>query len=256
MTAPAFLERLRAWSAHRFLTRLHRFGHRLPLELRAVLPARILVVAPHMDDAEIACGGTLVLHQRAGSTIGVLYTTDSGSTDGHALPAAEIRRVRRAEAERSAQRLGVEILAVADFPDGRLSLHETAAAAFVADWLARWKPEKIFCPFPADNHRDHQATTAAVSLAVERTGWRGDVWCYEVWTPLWPNVAIDISKVQAEKAAAIAVYASQTNGMPYTDAALGLNRFRGLRVGVEAAEAFHVGSEKHFRELCRSLFSV
>jgi N-acetylglucosamine malate deacetylase 1 len=250
------LKRFRGWSTHRFLMRLHRVTHRLPLDLRPIAPARILVVAPHMDDAEIACGGTLVLHRRAGSTIGVLYTTDSGNTDGQKLPAEELRRLRKSEAERSAAELGAEILAVAQFPDGHLSLHEAAAAGFVAEWLRTWKPEQIFCPFPADNHRDHQATTAAVALGVEQAGWRGEVWCYEVWSPLWPNVAIDISKVQAEKARVIACYASQTNGMPYADAALGLNRFRGLRVGVEAAEAFHVSSAEGFRELCRPLFQV
>jgi LmbE family N-acetylglucosaminyl deacetylase len=256
MIGSAFLRRLRSWSARRFLSRVHRVTHRMQVELRTVARSRVLIVAPHMDDAEIGCGGTLVLHGRAGSELGILYTTDSGNTDGQKLSAEELRRLRRSEAERSAKRLGVEILAVADFPDGALSRHETALADLIADWLRRWKPEQLFCPFPADNHRDHQATTAAVALALERSGWRGEVWCFEVWTALWPNVAIDISKVQAEKAEAIACYASQTAAMPYAEAALGLNRFRGLRVGVESAEAFHVGTADAFRELCAPLFRL
>ena len=229
--------------------------HRMPLELRAVARSRVLVVAPHMDDAEIACGGTLALHGRAGSAIGVLYATDSGNTDGQTLSADERKRIRRSEAERSARELGAEIVAVGSFPDGSLSLHEDAAAAFVADAIARWKPEQVFCPFPADNHRDHQSTAAVVSIALERIGWRGEVWCYEVWSALWPNVAVDITGVQSEKLRAIACYTSQ-NGMPYADAALGLNRFRGLRVGVAAAEAFHVSSACDFRKLCGPLFEI
>jgi LmbE family N-acetylglucosaminyl deacetylase len=255
MIGSSLFRRFRVATSRRFLARLQRVTHRMPLELRAVARSRVLVVAPHMDDAEIACGGTLVLHGRAGSVLGVLYVTDSGNTDGHKLSGDELKKIRRSEAERSARELGVEIVGVGAFPDGYLSLHEDAAAAFVADAVARWKPEQVFCPFPADNHRDHQSTAAVVSLALERAGWRGDVWCYEVWTALWPNVAVDITNVQAAKARAIACYASQ-NGMPYADAALGLNRFRGLRVGVEAAEAFHVSSAEDFRKLCGPLFEV
>jgi len=251
-----FLRRFRGWSAKRFLTRLHRITHRLPLELREVASSRILVVAPHMDDAEISCGGTLILHGRAGSELGVVYTTDSGNAEGASIPGEELKRLRRAEAEEAARKTGVRILGVAGFPDGNLSNHEGALAKVLAEWFRSWKPEQIFCPFPADNHRDHQSTSAAVALALEISGWRGNVWCYEVWSPLWPNVAVDITKVQGEKSRAIACYGSQTNGMPHAEAALGLNRYRGLRVGVEAAEAFHVCSAEDYRKLCRSLFQV
>ena len=255
MIGSSLFRRLRVATTRRFLARLHRVTHRMPLELRPVARSRVLFVAPHMDDVEIACGGTLVLHGRAKSALGVLYVTDSGDTDGQRLSADEVRRIRRSEAERSAREVGAEIVAVGTFPDGHLSLHEDAAAAFVAETIARWKPEQIFCPFPADNHRDHQSTAAVVALALESTGWRGEVWCYEVWSALWPNVAVDISGVREEKARAIASYASQ-NGMPYAEAALGLNRFRGLRVGVAAAEAFHVSSADDFRKLCGPLFEV
>jgi LmbE family N-acetylglucosaminyl deacetylase len=255
MIGSSLLRRFRVATSRRFLARLQRVTHRMPVELRTVARSRVLVVAPHMDDAEIACGGTLVLHGRAKSALGVLYVTDSGNTDGQTLSGDELKRIRRGEAEASARTLGVEIVAVGTFPDGSLSLHEEAAAAFVAETIARWKPEQIFCPFPADNHRDHQSTAAVVALALEKSGWRGEVWCYEVWSALWPNVAIDISEVQAEKTRAIGCYASQ-NGMPYADAALGLNRFRGLRVGVPAAEAFHVSSADDFRKLCGPLFEV
>jgi LmbE family N-acetylglucosaminyl deacetylase len=254
MAEHGLVRRLRAWTAHRFLTRVHRITHRLPLELRAVARSRVLVVAPHMDDAEVACGGTLALHRRVGSEVGVLYTTDSGGAGGQALPAEPLRRVRRAEAEEAARRLGLEILEVGSFPDGSLSLHEDASAERVAHWLERRRPELVFCPFPADNHRDHQSTAAAVALAIGSSGWRGEVWCYEVWSALWPNVAVDVTSVLDEKSAAIACYASQTATMPYAEAALGLNRFRGLRVGVAAAEAFHASPAGEYRRLCRELF--
>jgi len=254
--APRLLRRLRAWSAHRFLARVYRVTHRLPLELRRVSRARVLVVAPHMDDAEIACGGTLALHKEAGSEVGILYTTDSGGGEGEGPAAASLRRTRRAEAERAASLLGIEILEVAGFPDGSLSLHEEDLAKLLADRIEAWHPEQVFCPFPADNHRDHQATAGAVSIALGRLRWRGEVWCYEVWSPLWPNVAVDISAVLDLKSQAISCYGSQTSGLPYLDAALGLNRFRGLRVGVPAAEAFHVCPAGAYPDLCRPLFEV
>src|SRR3954462_7974852 len=101
MQRPMFLDSVLERTATRFLRRIHRLTHRMPVRLRAVEKQRVLVVAPHADDEAIAIGGTLAPHQRAGSEVLTLFVT----TDA---PAADGTVVRKREAERVARLLGFE----------------------------------------------------------------------------------------------------------------------------------------------------
>jgi LmbE family N-acetylglucosaminyl deacetylase len=255
MRKTGLVGRICQWGARRFLARLHRLTHRMPVELREVQRARVLVVAPHLDDEVIAPGGTLLLHRQAGSTVGVIFTSDSAGDPSQTGTASETA-IRKREAEQAARIVGLEILKFLDYPDGQLSRCEAAMARDLAVLVRDWKPEQIFCPFPGDHHRDHQATTAAVAEAIRQTGWDGEVWCYEVWSTLWPNRAVDISAVVEKKREAIRCYASQVANMSYVEAALGLNRYRGLRVHVDYAEGFYVCPAGEFLALAQTLFEV
>ncbi len=209
----------------------------MPVTLREVEAAKVLVVAPHMDDELIGPGGTLVLHRDRGSNIHVVFCAKG--TD-------ETDAVRRSEANQVAKRMGLE----ADFlgfADGSLSLSETELAETLASKLQTLRPDIVFCPFPSDHHRDHTACAMAVAQAIRTTRFGGEIWAFEVWSPLWPNTAVDISEVADEKRELIGLYASQTAGLHYVDGTLGLNRYRGLKVYVPYAEAFFVS---HAREFC------
>jgi len=246
--APRFLDGLFERTATRFLRRIHRITHRLPVTLRTVSQSRVLVVAPHPDDEVIALGGNLALHQRAGSDVLCLYATlDAPGTDG-SIP-------RRAEAEQAASLLGFRAQFLA-LPDGALSLHEEELTRAIANAIDSFRPSLIYCPFPADQHRDHMSTAACTGAAARRTSYDGEVWCYEVWTSLWPNIGVDISSVVEAKRAAINCYRTQVAYVPYAEGALGLNRFRGLKLEVPYAEGFFACRLPAFTELCRTLAVV
>ena len=78
---------------------------------------------------------------------------------------------------------------------------------------------------------------------------------YEVWSTLWPNMAVDIGTVAVEKARLIRMYASQMGDRDYAAAVLGLNRYRGMQHRVELAEAFHRCDAAQFRALTACLDS-
>lgn len=237
------------WGARRLLGRLHRVTHRMPVELRAVQPGRTLIVAPHMDDEVIGPGGTLALLKGAGGAVGVVYASDSAGAKGGVSQTA----VRKEEAAACSRLMGFEILAFFDFADGDLSRCEDRIAARLREVIGSWKPTQIICPFLTDHHRDHAATASAVALALRESDWKGEVWGFEVWSTIWPNVVIDITSVVDKKKAGIACHASQSASMDYVDAALGLNRYRGLRVNVKYGEAFHVCSAAEFVQLASGL---
>lgn len=232
------LRRLRERTSLRLLRRLHRVTHRMTLLLRSVERARLLVVAPHMDDDVIGAGGTLLLHKRLGSDVTVVFCAAGATPD--------VDAVRRTEAHQAAAAMGFSRLEWLDLPDGSLSLHEPQMTTQLARLLRDQAPQQIFCPFVSDHHRDHAAVAQSVASAIRETGWEGEVWCFEVWSPLWPNVAVDISSVQTEKRRMIGIYVSQTAGLHYVDGILGLNSYRGLRVNVTHAEAFYACDAPRF----------
>jgi LmbE family N-acetylglucosaminyl deacetylase len=252
MAKTTLVRKLGRWGARRLLARLHRVTHRMPIELRQIEPGRVLVVAPHMDDEVIGPGGTLLLHKQTGSQLSVVFVSDSAGDPSQTGISSETTR-RKLEAQTAAEYVGFELVRFLDYADGKLSLRESRIAYDLAILLDEWQPTTIFCPFPTDHHRDHQATSAALATAIGRADWHGDVWGYEVWSTLWPNAAIDISEVVEKKRAAISCHASQVANMAYVEAALGLNRYRGLRVGVPFAEAFYVCGEADFIELTEEL---
>jgi LmbE family N-acetylglucosaminyl deacetylase len=225
---------LRHWGAKRLLRRLHRLTHRLPCTLRDVQRARVLVVAPHMDDEAIGAGGTLARHARAGSTADVVWCAAGASET--------TTRARKEEARVAAALLGLRQLHWLDRPDGRLSRHEPELARELARLVGELRPDQVFCPFPSDHHRDHTAVAVAVAEALATVRFRGEVWCYEIWSPLWPNAAVDITETVDVKRQAIQAHASQVAGLDYVEGAVGLNRYRGMRLYVPFAEAFFVCS--------------
>lgn len=252
MRKTGWFRRFCEWGARRLLGRLHRVTHRMPVELRTVQPGRVLIVAPHIDDEVIGPGGALALHKDAGSTIGVVYVSDSAG-DSAQTGSASQTAIRKQEAAACAKEMGFEIVGYLDFPDGNLSRHEDRIAARLSEIIATWKPTQIICPFLTDHHRDHEATASAVTLAIRHSGWSGEVWGFEVWSTLWPNVVIDITSVVERKKAGIACHVSQIQNMSYVEAALGLNRYRGLRVGVPFGEAFYVCSAAEWVKLASRL---
>jgi len=245
MQRPTFIDGILERTATRFLCRIHRITHRMPVKLRAIEKQRVLVVAPHPDDEVIGVGGNLALHQRLGSEVLTLFVT---------LDAPE-PVIRKAEAEHVARLLGFDHRFLG-FPDGSISLHEPALSRAISEEIRAFRPEIIYCPFPADHHRDHQSTAACTGAAVAETSYKGEIWCYEVWSCLWPNIGIDISSVVDIKREAINCYASQVAYVDYVEGTLGLNRHRGLKLGVDYVEALFGCDPGTFVNVCRTLALV
>ena len=240
---------IRAALARRFLIKLKRATHRSPPELFIPQAKRVLVVAPHMDDEVIACGGTLLQLIERGAEVHVVFASDSSTGAHDPAIAAELRSIRQQEALRVRDYAGFAGTAELGFPDGRLHDHEAELSTALASEFLRIEPDLIFCPFPGDGHSDHMSCSWATARAARLCRWKGWILAYEVWTTLWPNVAVDITSVAERKAEAIRLYASQVLDRDYAAGALGLNRYRGLSHSVAYAEAFYRSDLAGFERL-------
>ena len=128
---------------------------------------RVLVLAPHTDDGEFGCGGTIARLVDAGSD--VRYAAFSIATrslpDGFP-PDTLAREVREATAELgiAEAQLTVHDFEVRTFPDRRQDILEL----LIALW-DEWKPDAVLQPSVYDVHQDHQVVAAEGLRAFKRT---------------------------------------------------------------------------------------
>ena len=183
-----------------------------------------LVIAPHPDDEVLGCGGTVLKLTGGGAAVDVLL-----ATTGASVADIRMRSVRRREAERAAERLGVRRLVSWDMPDNTLGTRHEQASAALLRLLEEERYDAVFLPSPLEAHDDHAATARIFAQAQSQAPHDLPAcYAYEVWTPLIPNRFVDISDWVEMKRAALAEYSSQLELKDLVAPCLGLNAYRAL----------------------------
>ncbi len=192
---------------------------------------RIFVISPHTDDEILGPGGTLIKAIQNGAEIKTVYVAGESSS-----PAAK-------EALRVAERIGygTEFL---EFPLRNIPLG--SAASVLADCIKEFRPETIFLPFFLDDHDDHRRVNHVLleSFRAGKINLSIEVWGYQVYTVLPPNVIVDITDEKEEKAQALRLFESQMESRDWAHFSLGQNafnsRFLNRPKGARYVEAFFV----------------
>jgi len=200
---------------------------------------RVLVLAPHTDDGEFGCGGTMVRLVEAGVEVRyVAFSIATKSLPDGFPPDTLAREVKEATLELGipAGNLTVHDFDVRTFPERRQDILEL----LIEEW-EQWKPDAVFQPSLHDVHQDHQVIAAEGLRAFKRTTVLG----YEI---PWNNFDFSyqayfaLTEAQVErKVSALAKYASQQHRR-YSDPEYIRNvaRTHGINVNREYAEVFQV----------------
>lgn len=222
----------------------------------------VLVLAPHMDDETIGCGGTLALHAQRGARITVVFLTDgrNGSSEVNTLygeqrerKQQELIELRTTEARAALQRLGAHRMICLDAEDGALEKCDWAAEK-LRDVLLKQQPDLVYLPFYLEEHPDHRAASRVLLDAASGTSLQFQCMGYEVWTPLFPNCLVRIDATVEVKKQALREYASQLKQCDYLHASIGLNAHRSAGLinppGSSGgyAEAFYATPLPRYRE--------
>lgn len=126
-------------------------------------PLDVLAVAAHPDDAELGCGGTLLLHQKMGRRVGILDLTrgELGSRGSAEL--------RDKEARAAADFMGLHFRAQLGMSDGLFEATEDNLRSVVGA-LRYTCPRVILANAVSDRHPDHGRGAQLVARAVFLSG--------------------------------------------------------------------------------------
>ncbi len=202
---------------------------------------RALVLAPHTDDAELGCGGTLARLLEGGTEVhAMVFSTASDS-----LPEDKPPDTLKQEFFAAADVLGLdrERCYVYDYTVRRLSYSRQEVLEEMVRVRRSVEPDLVLLPSGHDLHQDHKVVHTEGLRAFKEVTVLG----YEL---PWNHISFDATAfVTLEprhleaKWNALQAYKSQFElGRPYFSRSFieGLARVRGTQVKVEIAEAFEV----------------
>ena len=199
------------------------------LDLQA-LSGTIAIVAPHMDDEALACGGLIAkLSQK--DRIHIIYATDGMKSPAPIIPgrdevSADLGRVRMQESIEAMKLLDIQThnLHFLCLPEARIRENVLRLRDLLRAKLQSIQPEHVFVPFRYDRHPDHLAVNHVVVSDFKQGIIRAQLveyFVYYRWR-LMPKrdirkyikpqflYRLDISDVARKKRQSLACFISQT----------------------------------------------
>jgi LmbE family N-acetylglucosaminyl deacetylase len=204
----------------------------------------VLIVAPHQDDEAIGCGGLIALKREKNVPVYIVFLTNGSNAPrpGTGITSADLVALRRTEANRAGEALGVDpsCISFLNWPDSTLDNLTDAEALRLVDQLSALLQShlirEVFVTHRRDCHSDHEAAYRLTRLAVLQSGLDIDLYQYSIWmlwsAPLFLRLRsrqlagarrLGIREVRRKKQCAIQAHHSQCLTLPHGF----LNRFRG-----------------------------
>jgi N-acetylglucosamine malate deacetylase 1 len=202
---------------------------------------KVLFLAPHTDDAELGCGGTLSRFLNEGATVHVVAFSSCKESLNEMMPEDTLaNEFFSAMKSLDNQNLTFEL---SEFPVRNFEYVRQDILDFMIEVRNRFEPDIIFVPSSTDIHQDHQVIHNEGVRAFKNKTILG----YELpWNHISSkqNLFISLSPIELDnKVKLLNEYVSQKKlGRKYFKANFmsNLAEFRGAQVGMEAAESFEI----------------
>lgn len=199
----------------------------------------VLVLAPHTDDGEFGCGGTINKFIQEGSE--VYYSAFSACQQS--VLADFPQDILITEVKAATKKLGIkpDNLLLYDYDVRTFNYHRQQILDNILELKKNINPDLVLIPSLNDIHQDH---FTIANEAVRAFKW-STILCYELpWNNFNFNtscfIKLDQSNLEA-KLAALSEYKSQMH-RPYANQEFikGLAKTRGVQSGNEYAETFEI----------------
>ena len=202
----------------------------------------LLVFSAHPDDAELCCGGLLLVAAAQGWKTGVVDLT-RGEAGSLGTP-----ETRLSEARRAGDILGLAHRRNLGLPDGQVR-DTDANRTMVVETVRELQPQVVVGPPREDHHPDHMATAELLRQSMFLCGVRKYAPGTSPWRPkallqhfgsraVAPQLVVDISDVFQQRMEAVRAYESQFGVDQPMDFPVRLASARFLN-SIEAALAYY-----------------
>ena len=133
-----------------------------------LLKGNIVIVAPHMDDEALACGG-LIAKMPHKDSVHIIYATDGMKSPAPIIPgrdkiSPDLGKTRMQESIGAMKILGVpeHNLHFLCLPEAQLEKHRSSLRNMLRNKIKTIAPKHIFLPFRYDRHPDHLAVNHVI----------------------------------------------------------------------------------------------
>ena len=206
---------------------------------------KILAVGAHLDDSELACGGTLAKASKNGHEVKVLIMSKSGYTNIDGKVQRE-NDVAVKEGTNALKTLGCTDIEILDFETKDIPFRSDVVNA-IDVCITKFNPDVIFTHHPFDTHQAHEGVSKATIAAARR---KNTVFFFEPIAPsgrsyvaFKPTLNVDITDTVDKKIEALKCHESEYNKFGGEDWVEGVKcrcGFRGYEIGTKYAEAFEI----------------
>ena len=214
---------------------------------------KILVIAPHMDDEVLGCGGTIAKHADNGDEVNVCIVAHR--VYNHKFD-KKTNEIEKAHALKAKEILRYEEAVFFELNDERLDVSVQDIIIPLEKYISKVKPSIVYCPFKGDNNQDHRAVFQAsrVALRPVATSFIKKILMYESPSsteqspPLFenaflPTYYVNITDFIDRKLQAVNCYETEKRQYPHprSEKALSvLAQKRGTETGFDFAESFMI----------------
>ena len=221
---------------------------------------KILVVAPHVDDETLGCGGTLLRHKSYGDEIYWLIVTKPNQALSDKKNLIELQKIYITNASFIYKFTEIQHLEFLATELEKYSLNEIIIN--INKVIQKIRPNIIYLPNINDVHSDHKTVFEATYSCTKcfRAPFIEKILMYETLSEtefaptihekvFIPNYFVDITTFIEKKIEIMKIYQSEVMPSPFPrslSSIRALARYRGSRIGVEYAEAFQLLFEKVF----------
>jgi LmbE family N-acetylglucosaminyl deacetylase len=200
----------------------------------------IIAVGAHLDDLELACGGTLAKAIKKGHNVKMIVMSQSG----YIHYSGKYKRdadVAIKEGHKAAAILGVKELKIYDFPNKDIP-NDSIVVETLNQEFDVFRPDLIFTHWQFDTHKSH-VNTALASFAAGR--YFNSILIFEPFPPAGrsymafrPQLYVDISETIDIKVRALSQHKSELNkyGPEWIETIKSRARLRGFEMIAENAK--------------------